>query len=142
MKYQPYFEAVLKILSTGHRLTDEVNQTLKPYDISEPQFNVLRILRGQKGNPITVQEIQERMIQRSSNVTRLVDKLLAKSLVHRSICEENRRKMDITITTKGLKLLKQLDKSLLKLHEAYRDRLSGQEAKNLKLLLDKLGTDK
>lgn len=141
MKQQSYYEAILKILVTGSKLIDQVNQTLKPFDISEPQFNVLRILRGQKGQPISVLEIQERMIQRSSNVTRLVDKLLAKDLVNRSICEQNRRKMDIAITTKGLELLKKLDKAVLKLHEPFKNRLSDQEAEDLKLLLDKLKLD-
>ena len=141
MKQKSYYETVLKILVTGSKLIDQVNKTLKPFDISEAQFNVLRILRGQKARPISVQEIQKRMIQRSSNVTRLVDKLLAKDLVCRSICEQNRRKMDITITAKGLELLIKLDKAVLKLHEPYKDRLSDQEAEKLKKLLDKLELD-
>ncbi|MGI9543882.1 MAG: MarR family winged helix-turn-helix transcriptional regulator [Cyclobacteriaceae bacterium] len=141
MNQESYFKAILKILITGSKVMDQVTQTLKPFDISEPQFNVLRILRGQKGQPITVFEIQKRMIQRSSNVTRLVDKLLAKDLVSRSICEQNRRKMDIAITPKGLELLKKLDKVVLKLHKPYKERLTDQEAKQLKLLLDKLEID-
>ena len=141
MKQQTYFETILKILVTGSKVVDQVNQTLKPFDISEPQFNVLRILRGQKGKPITVFEIQRRMIQRSSNVTRLLDKLLAKKLVSRSICEQNRRKMDIAITSKGLKLLKELDKAVGKLHKPYKNRLTDKEAEQLKLLLDKIEID-
>jgi len=133
-----YFEAVYQIIKTGHRLTDEVSRALKEYDIYEPQFNVLRILRGAKGEPISVNTILERMIQRSSNVTRIVDKLEVKGLVERKLCSEDRRKMDIIITENGLGLLKKLDKKVKALHQPIFNRLTLEEAKTLKLLIIKL----
>ncbi len=93
----------------GHWITNQVSIELKEFEISEPQYNVLKILTGKKGKPNTVQEIQHRMVQRTSNVTRIVDKLIDKGLVNRQECPSNRRKMDITMTGKGKKLLVQLD---------------------------------
>src|SRR5690606_11342029 len=91
-------------------ITDKLTETLKPYDISIEQFNVLRILRGQKSNPVNMGFLQEQMIAKTSNTTRLVDKLLFKSLVDRQVCPENRRKVEVIITEKGLKFLEIVDK--------------------------------
>ena len=76
-----YFEAVLEIIKTGHWITDSVSKELKEYDIYEPQYNVLRILRGAKGTPISVNTILKHMVKVSNNVTRIVDKLTQKGLV-------------------------------------------------------------
>lgn len=129
---------MLEIIVLGHQMTDDVSRALKPMDISEPQFNVLRILRGQKGNPITVQDIQSRMIQRTSNVTRIIDKLLNKGFVERSECPTNRRKMDITITEPGLTCLEELDEIVGALHEANLNKLNQSELTQLNNLLEKL----
>ena len=112
MKNQSYFEAIQQLIRTGHWLTDRVSQELKGFDITEPQFNVLRILKGQHGKPLAVQEIQKRMIQRTSNVTRILDKLLKKDLVTRQECPSNRRKMDIAITPAGEALLLELNQKV------------------------------
>ena len=101
-----YFEAIFEIIRTGHWITDSISRELREYDIYEPQYNVLRILRGAKGKPVSVNTILEQMVQRSSNVTRIVDKLAAKGLVDRTLCPDDRRKMDISITSEGLELLK------------------------------------
>ena len=108
-----YFQAIYQIITTGHWITAQVGKQLKVHGMTEPQFNVLRILRGAKGAPITVQEILENMVQQSSNVTRIVDKLLTMELVERKECPTNRRKMDITITDKGLNLLNLLEEFFL-----------------------------
>jgi len=86
-----------------------MTEALKPYDVSLQQFNVLRILRGQKGTPANLSTIQERMVSKMSNTTRLVDKLIRKELVVRVTCPTNRRKVDISITPAGLKLLEEID---------------------------------
>lgn len=119
-------------------MTHQVSVKLKAFNISEPQFNVLRILRGRKGQPATVQEIQHEMVQRTSNVTRIIDKLLDKKLVERKECAANRRKMDITITNQGLKLLKKLDEKVLELHQPMIKNLTTAEAKTLTTLILKL----
>lgn len=130
--------AVLNLMYTQKLLSDQVQGILKPFDISSEQFNVLRILRGQKGNPANMNLIQERMIAKTSNTTRLVDKLLAKELVTRKVCPANRRKIEVGITQKGLGLLLELD-PLVESHEmSLMGHLSTQELETLNRLLDKL----
>ncbi len=138
MKTKIYYQAIYQIIKTGHWITDNVSLELKEFGISEPQFNVLRILRGQKGNPVTVEEISNHMIQRSSNVTRIIDKLLARDLVIRKECETNRRKMDILITNNGLELLNQLDKKVDQFHQPMFKNLTKEEAETLTALIKKL----
>ncbi len=99
----------LGILVTANYIDDKVADALKPFDISIPQFNVLRILRGQKGKPANLSTIQERMVSKMSNTTRLVDKLISKGFAKRIICESNRRKVEISITENGLEILKEID---------------------------------
>lgn len=105
----PYARVMLNIIYTGSWLVNNVNQTLKPFGITEPQYNVLRILRGQNGEAMNLFEIQNRMLQRMSNVSRLIDKLLDKGLVERKECKENRRMVDISITQAGLSLLEAVE---------------------------------
>ncbi len=133
-----YYKAIHQIIQTGHWVTDQISLELKEFDITEPQFNVLRILQGRKGEPITVLEIQERMVQRTSNVTRIIDKLLAKDLVDRKECPSNRRKMDITITDKGVKFLSVLDKKVQVFHKPMIDNLTAEELEQLDDLIRKL----
>ncbi len=128
---------LLNIMYTQNVISEKFYEILKPFDLSAEQFNVLRILRGQKGKPVNMCTIQERMIAKTSNTTRLVDKLLLKELVLREICPENRRKMEITITNKGLDLLKQLD-PLVELHEQkFANNLTANELEDFNLLLEK-----
>ncbi|MEO9484873.1 MAG: MarR family transcriptional regulator [Ekhidna sp.] len=133
-----YFRAIFEIIKTGHWITDQVSVELKEFDISEPQYNVLRILRGRDNKPATVQEIQSQMIQRSSNVTRIIDKLLIKELVERKECPSNRRKMDITITKQGVDYLKILDQKLRSFHSSMINNLSSSELEQLGELIKKL----
>ncbi len=133
-----YFQAIYQIITTGHWITDQVSKELKVFGMTEPQFNVLRILKGARGKPITVQEIQKNMVQRSSNVTRIIDKLLTKGYVERKECPTNRRKMDITITPLGLEMLKKLDIKVHAFHEPLMDNLTEAELEQLKSLIIKL----
>jgi len=133
-----YFQTILEIIKTGHWVTDEVTKSLKKYGITEPQYNVLRILRGANGKPVTVGTILEKMVQRSSNITRIVDKLVAKKLVNRVENPTNRRKMDISITSVGLNTLKKLDKEVEAFHKPYFNKLSPKELEKLKILIQKL----
>ena len=128
---------VMNILYTQNIIAEKFNEIIKPYDISAEQFNVLRILRGQKGKPANMSVIQERMISRTSNTTRLVDKLLNKELVTREVCSTNRRKMDITITKKGLDLLKELDPKVEEHDNTLAKNLNAEELKQLNDLLEK-----
>lgn len=131
-------KTVLNISFTSALIKDEILSALKPYDISIEQFNVLRILRGKKGDPTNLQDIQERMLNKMSNTTRLVDKLILKGFVERFICEKNRRKVDIYITENGLNVLKELDPIVEKIEEVLTSNLTEQELIELNILLTKL----
>lgn len=135
----PSFRRVLiSLLYTANQVNDQMGEALKAFDISVPQFNVLRILRGQKGNPANLSTIQERMVSKMSNTTRLVDKLISKDYVERVICEKNRRKVEITITKKGLQFLEQIDPIVDKTEKTITDNLNSEEVEQLTDLLQKL----
>ena len=129
---------VVAILKAGYKGEEFLANTLKPYGISLQQFNVLRILRGRKGNPANLQTVQKRMIHKMSNTTRLVDKLIEKKLVNRKICENNRRKIEIFISKKGLEILKQLDTKIQETEAEILKPLSLREQKTLRALINKI----
>ncbi|MFB9055004.1 MarR family winged helix-turn-helix transcriptional regulator [Formosa undariae] len=131
-------KTVLNIAYSAIWIKDMTHPVLKSFDISNEQFNVLRILRGKKGSPANLQDIQDRMINKMSNTTRLVDKLILKGYVERFICEKNRRKVDIFITKDGLKLLKEIDPNINKTEDNVTSNLSVEELENLNYLLTKL----
>src|SRR5690554_965382 len=131
-------QTVLNISYTQTLIAEKLSDVLKPYDISTEQLNVLRILRGQKGKPVNMGAIQERMIAKTSNTTRLVDKLLAKGLVDRAVCENNRRKIEVTITDKGLKLLNIVDKLVDNTEDTLCANLTDLEQRQLIELLEKI----
>ncbi len=128
---------ILNIMYTQHILSEKFNEILKPYDLSGEQYNVLRILRGQKGNPANMCVIQERMVAKTSNTTRLVDKLLLKELVTRNVCPENRRKIEVLITQKGLDVLADLDPKVNDHEKATTAKLDTNELEKLNHLLEK-----
>ena len=128
---------VLNVLYTHNVLNEKFNEVLKAYDLSGEQYNVLRILRGQKGSPANMCVIQERMLARTSNTTRLVDKLLLKNLVTRNVCPENRRKIEVLITQKGLDILKELDPKVIDHEQFFSKNLSLGELEQLIHLLEK-----
>ena len=128
---------VLNIMYTQILVSDKFNEILKPYEISGEQFNVLRILRGQKGCPVNMFSIQERMLAKTSNTTRLVDKLLAKAFVTREVCPNNRRKIEVLITAKGLKLLEELDPKIEAHENFFVSTMTSDELQQLNSLLEK-----
>jgi len=133
-------KAVLNIIYTQNNINERLIEILKPYDLSNEQYNVLRILRGQKGNPANMCLIQERMLAKTSNTTRLVDKLLLKELVTRKVCKENRRKIEVLITEKGLDILKELDPKVDNYEQNIVANLSSSELEQLNDLLEKIRT--
>ncbi|WP_132705377.1 MarR family winged helix-turn-helix transcriptional regulator [Winogradskyella wandonensis] len=130
--------AVISIFYVNNAIKESILNDLKPFDLSIEQFNVLRILRGQKGKPLNLQDIQERMINKMSNTTRLVDKLIKKSFVKRNVCKENRRKVEIAITDLGLKTLKNLDDQIIETEKKITSSLNNDELKQLNTLLLKI----
>ena len=129
---------VVGILKAGSKVEEHIGEVLKTFDISLQQFNVLRILRGRKGIPANLQTVQKRMIHKMSNTTRLVDKLIIKKLVVRKTCKQNRRKIEITITDKGLDVLSNLDTKIQKTEATILKPLSLEEQKTLRNLINKI----
>ena len=140
VEYNASTKVVLNVTYTQNVITDSFNEIIKPYDISGEQYNVLRILRGQKGHPANMCIIQERMLARTSNTTRLVDKLLLKDLVTRNVCPENRRKIEVLITQKGLHLLTELDPKVQQHADSFAKNLTKEELIQLNTLLEKYRT--
>jgi DNA-binding MarR family transcriptional regulator len=130
-------KAAINILFTSSWLHYINLGRLKPYDVTPEQFNVLRILRGSHPKKMMLADITSRMLDKSSNATRLVEKLRQKGLLSREICEGNRRQVDISITEKGLAVLKKIDGEekewLAKLNN-----ITKAEAVELNRILDKL----
>lgn len=135
----PQQKAVLNVRYTSNILANSQNNFMARYDLSIPQFNILRILRGAK-KELNVNTVKERMIEKSPNTTRLMDKLIEKGLIHRTRCEEDRRVVFIEITPKGLDLLKVIDKEFTGSIFMPKS-LSDDEANLLSDLLDKLRED-
>lgn len=134
----PQQKAILNVFYTGNWLRDLQAGYFKQFDILPQHFNVLRILRGRHPKPVSPGDIKEVMIDKGNDVTRLVDKLVKLELVSRDLCAENRRKIDIHITNKGLKLLEKMDKPLKESFSHIRKKLTDKEAELLSSLLDKL----
>ena len=133
-------KVILNIMYTQNVIQDRFSELMKPYDLSGEQYNVLRILRGQKGNPANMCVIQERMLAKTSNTTRLVDKLLLKDYVTRNVCPDNRRKIEVTITQKGLDVLKELDPKVDAHEREFASNISPEELELLNHLLEKYRT--
>ena len=120
------------------KINETIHNALKPFDISLQQFNVLRILRGQKGVPANLNTINERMVTKMSNTTRLVDKLIIKDFVARQICEKNRRKVEIFITEIGLEALHEMDAVMTQTEHKLLEGFTENELTQLNELLHKL----
>lgn len=128
-------KASLNVVFTSHWIGKQHTDILKPFGLTPQQFNVLRILRGQNGTPITVLGIMERMLDRMSNASRLVDKLLEKKYVQRRECPNDRRAVDIIILPKGLELLEQIDKIILNWESKF-EKMGKEKLQLLNELLD------
>lgn len=132
-------KAAINVLLTGNWLYNQNALFLKQHGLTPEQFNVLRILRGNHPKPMMLLEITERMIDKSSNCTRLVEKLRQKGWVKREICATNRRQVDIYITPKGLAVLAKIDAAVSQNPlQQLQTRLTKTEASELNKLLDKI----
>lgn len=134
----PSSKAVFNIIYTGSWLMGKTVQVLKPYGISAQQYNVLRILKGRTPDSTALSDIQERMLDRMSNATRLVEKLRQKQYVTRVECPGNRRKVDIHITTTGLSLLADIYDKINESENEMMKKLSETQIESLNEILDQL----
>lgn len=132
-----YHKVAVNVLFTSSWLYNLNALFLKPFQITPEQFNVLRILRGSHPRPLRLADITCRMIDKNSNATRLVEKLRQKGMVSRTVCESNRRQVDIHITPKGQRVLEKIDKESGQ-WTATLQKLSPSEARQLNALLDKM----
>jgi MarR family transcriptional regulator, 2-MHQ and catechol-resistance regulon repressor len=125
------------LLAVASWLRIEANQVLEPFDLTQQQFNVLRILRGSYPTPLSTAEIRERMLDKMSDASRLVDRLCAKGWVEKKACTEDKRLVNVLISEAGQVLLKQIDKEMGKLDQILQV-ISEEEAKILNEILDRI----
>lgn len=128
--------SVIHLILVSNRISEAVSHALKPFGVSPQQFNVLRILRGQKGRPANLNTLSERMVSRMSNTTRLVDKLLEKGYVSRTVCPSNRRKVEILLTEAGAVALRNMDRVVNEAEEKLMQPLADADLRKLNALLD------
>ncbi|MCB9169471.1 MAG: MarR family transcriptional regulator [Flavobacteriales bacterium] len=131
-------KALLNVLFTANWFKAQHLHALAPDGISMQQYNILRILRGARGKRMSMHQVKARMIERSPNATRLTDKLIARALVHRDRCEEDRRVVHVSITPAGMDLLARLDRRIRPLLKELEERISEVEAGAVNVALDKL----
>lgn len=128
-------KALLNVMFTANWLRTRLAEVYRPFGVSTQQYNILRILRGAKER-MKMHSVKERMIDRAPNATRLTDKLIAKGLVQRERCEEDRRVVYVSISEKGLELLAQMDINSQVLHDELARSLSQADAQHLNATLD------
>ena len=137
----PRQKAGINLIYTIAWMRDKTKAIFDSEDITPQQFNILRILRGSFPEPLSTLQIRERMLEKMSDTSRIVDRLVVKGFVKKVVCSQDKRLVDITITDKGKKILEKLDK-----HEAEFDSVIGSisatEAKTLNKLLDKIRNSK
>lgn len=132
-----FSKSIINIIYTNSWLNQKHLEVFKSQGLTTPQFNILRILRGQHPNPSTVNLLIDRMLDKSSNASRIVDKLEQKGLVVRKQCSNDRRAVDVFISDEGMKLLAVLDKKMSEMEGELR-KLSEEECETLNTLLDKM----
>lgn len=129
-------KAVVNLIFTHNWLMDNVKKIFDKGDITPQQYNILRILRGAK-QPLSTLQIRQRMLDKMSDTSRIVDRLIKKELVQKMVCSADKRLVDVTITDKGLELLEDLDKYNIEMDGILKE-LSNDEVILLNGLLDKL----
>jgi MarR family transcriptional regulator, 2-MHQ and catechol-resistance regulon repressor len=133
-------KAMINLLFTYGWAIERIKNFVSKEDITHQQYNILRILRGAHPKPLSTLQIRERMLDKMSDTSRIVDRLIVKDLVQKSTCTTDKRLVDVLITEKGQELLKRLDDVSSEM-DAVMENLSEEEAAQLSSLLDKLRTD-
>ncbi len=136
-KFRNEFQkASINLIYTYNWANEQAKQFFEQHEITPQQFNILRILRG-AGEPLSTLQIRQRMLDKMSDTSRIVDRLIIKALVKKVVCKSDRRLVDVTITEKGLKLLEKMDLHQDELDGIFKN-LSEEEASTLNKLLDKV----
>jgi len=129
-----YQKSIINLIYTYHWLNEKMKSFFEKEDITGQQFNILRILRG-AGQPLSTLQIRQRMLDKMSDTSRIVDRLILKGFVKKVTCKTDKRLVDVSITDKGKKLLAKLDENAM---DAIFSTLTDSEAKTLNKLLDKI----
>jgi DNA-binding MarR family transcriptional regulator len=136
-KFNSEFQKVMvNLIYTHNWMMERMKQFFEQADLTPQQFNILRILRG-AGQPLSTLQIRQRMLDKMSDTSRIVDRLIKKGLTKKVICKSDRRLVDVTISEKGLKLLEKLDEMQPELDKIIQS-LNDSEARDLNNLLDKI----
>ncbi|MFN2438410.1 MAG: MarR family winged helix-turn-helix transcriptional regulator [Chitinophagaceae bacterium] len=130
-------KAMINIMFTYGWVMEQIKMFLEKEDVTHQQYNILRILRGSAPVPLSTLQIRERMIDKMSDTSRIVDRLIVKGLAEKCTCPKDKRLVDVTITEKGQKLLKRLDAESDHMDEIM-NQLTEKESETLNLLLDRL----
>ena len=130
--------AIINILYTANWIRDLQNSYLKEHGLLMQHYNALRVIKGCHPNPVCPGGIKEVLLDKSNDVTRLLDKLVEKGLIKRTVCSDNRRKVDVMITPKGQKFLDKVQADMAEVKSGIKKRLSDKEARQLSSLLDSL----
>lgn len=133
----PRQKMAVNLIFTSNWLLSRQKEFFKGFDVTLQQYNVLRILRGKHPEPISTSDIRGRMLDRMSDVSRIVDRLVKKNLVERKTCKEDKRLVDVLITSAGLNLLTEIDNQWSEMDELMME-LDTEEVEALNELLDKL----
>jgi len=131
-----YQKATINLIYTFNWMNEQIKNMLDQYDITPQQFNILRILRG-AGKPISTLQIRQRMLDKMSDTSRIVDRLIKKELVKKVICEGDRRLVDVSISDNGLQLLERIDHHQDQMDSVFKN-LDEEQAITLNNLLDKI----
>lgn len=131
---------MINLLFTYGWAIERIKNFVSKEDITHQQYNILRILRGAHPQPLSTLQIRERMLDKMSDTSRIVDRLIVKDLVQKSTCTKDKRLVDVLITEKGQELLKRLDEVSSEMDDVMNN-LSEEEASQLSSLLDKLRAD-
>ncbi len=132
-----YQKSAINLIYTYGWLHNKQKNFFSEYKITPQQYNVLRILKGQHPDAISTSEIKSRMLDKNSDASRIVDRLSSKKLVEKNTCESDKRLVDVTISDKGLELLRQIDLRALEIDNLFSN-LEIEEAVELNRILDKL----
>jgi DNA-binding MarR family transcriptional regulator len=133
-----YTKGMIGLVFVGNWIVSRNQQFFKRFDITMQQFNILRILRGQHPKAASINMLKERMLDRMSDVSRLVERLRKADLLERKSCEADRRAVDVKITPKGLQLLKAIEAEITELDDVLKNVLDSREIAQLNSLLDKV----
>lgn len=131
-----YQKSGINLIYTYNWVTEKMKVIFDKHDITSQQFNILRILRG-AGEPLSTMQIRQRMLDKMSDTSRIVDRLVKKGLVKKVICKSDKRLVDVTISDKGLSLLNKMDQCQDEMDSVLKN-LTEQEARELNVLLDKI----